>query len=150
MRTIHVGVDPGKSGGIVAIDVQGIVTATPMPEHPVDLLPIMRLYQSAHWTIEKVAAIHLASAKSSFTFGYGAGILEGMLTALGIRFQLVPPKNWQKVICEGVPQDMAPKDRAYRVASRLYPGFVWPMVGKKPHDGIVDASLIAQYGFRGF
>lgn len=149
-RELYVGVDPGKSGAIVCIDQElNIISACPMPDHPRQIAEIASLYKKAYWTLEKVSPIHLASAKSSFTFGYGAGILEGILCATGISFNLVPPKNWQKLILEGVPQDMPPKDRAYRVASRLWPDYRWPELAKKPHDGIIDAALIALYGLRG-
>jgi len=147
---LYVGVDPGKSGAIVCIDsARKIVSATVMPDHPRDIAEIARLYRNAYWTVEKVSPIHLASAKSSFTFGYGAGVLEGILTASGVSFNLVPPKNWQKVILEGAAQELSAKDRAYRVASRLWPEYCWPLIGKKPHDGVIDAALIALYGLKG-
>lgn len=150
MTEHFVGVDPGKSGAIVVLDHEGtIVAACTMPDHVGGLIAVARLYQKAHWTIEKVGPVFMSSAKSAFTFGYGAGQIEGVLSALDIKFGMVPPKNWQKAMLEGVAGELPPKDRAYRSAYRLFPGFQWPVVGKKAHDGIVDAALIAAYALKG-
>lgn len=146
----YVGVDPGKSGAIVVVDHNlVIVDEFKMPDHLWQLVEIATGYRESYWMIEKVGPFFGASAKSSFTFGYGAGQLEGVLSALQIKFAMVPPRNWQKAMLEGVAGSIPPKERAYRAACRLFPGHSWPMVGKKPHDGIVDAALIAAYAIKG-
>jgi hypothetical protein len=120
--------------------------------------------------IEDVHAIFGTSAKSTFQFGYNTGVIIGVLTALNIPYTKVPPKKWQSEMWQGVPKvckaskskDIAkiPKEKtdtkamSLIAAKRLFPSVsLTPSDSQratKPHDGIVDSLLIAEYCRRNF
>jgi hypothetical protein len=79
---------------------------------------------------------------SMFTFGTGWGQVRGICTGLGIPYQLVRPQEWQREMLAG-----QPKGSEYLVASRLWPLTDWRSSARavKPHSGLVDAALIAEY-----
>jgi hypothetical protein len=71
-----------------------------------------------------------------------------MLTALHHYPVEVPAPTWQKVMLEGVLGDDT-KDRALVAARNLWPDANFTMErARKPHDGVVDALLLAEYGRR--
>jgi len=123
-----------------------------------------------HVFIEDVHAIYGAAAGSTFTFGFICGAIRGVVTSLGFMFTLVQPKVWQKEIYQGIPEIRKPsiiiktgkkagqsrrgardtKAMSLLAAKRLFPNtdFRKNTHCKIPHDGIVDALLIAEYGRR--
>ena len=66
-----------------------------------------------------------------------------------IPYTLVHPKTWQKVMFMDMPKEDT-KKMSYIVCSRLFPGTSWLANERcrKPHDGILDAVMLACYGFR--
>ena len=101
-----------------------------------------------HVGIENVHAIQgRAGATSNFQFGLGKGILMGLVQALGHRYTLVNPKAWQKIAWEGVTKQKDTKQTSLIAAKRLFPGesFLATERSRVPHDGLVDAALIAYY-----
>lgn len=149
----YVGIDVGQSGGISAIK-DDEVRVIPMPVHDVgyDLNSIVEflldLGQVAMVTIEKVHTNPKMSNTGSFTFGKGLGMLEGVVAALRLPYQLVPPQTWQKVMLQGTVGDT--KARSIKACSRLFPYVdLKPTArSKKDHDGMSDALLICEYGRR--
>mgnify|MGYP000753563751 CR=1 FL=1 len=118
--------------------------------------------------VEDVHSIYGASAKANFQFGRGLGILEGFIGAFELPFIKVAPKTWQKVAFLGVPEirnsptneqvakaklgespkgSVNTKAMALIAAERLYPkvNLLATTRSKKPHEGIVDALLIAHF-----
>lgn len=113
--------------------------------------------------IEDVHSIFGSSAKSNFAFGWIAGILEGLLTANRIPFIKVAPKEWQKEAWRGVSpikintgKKLKSGEPKYKIdtkatsliaAKRLFPNetFLATERSKVPHDGLVDAALMAFY-----
>ena len=105
--------------------------------------------------------------KSNFTNGRNLGLIEGALYALEIPFEEVHPSRWQKIMLTGKPDPQkAPpgssRDVIQRVRNenrkklkafaaekcqRLFPGTPLASSGRctKPHEGAVDALLIAEY-----
>lgn len=77
-------------------------------------------------------------------YAKGAGMLQ-MCAMLGWPVTEVMPRTWMKVIKDGVPGHLKPKDQSFHVAKSLWP---WMFDGKKPGDGPVEACLIAEYGRR--
>ena len=57
----------------------------------------------------------------------------------------VRPQEWQRVMLAG-----QPAGSEYLVAARLWPQAEWRVSerSRKPHGGLVDAALIAEYGRR--
>jgi hypothetical protein len=164
---LWIGIDPGKQGAIVSIDSFNNVETYVMPliagEYDLQKLKqFMNQFQEVndlHLIIEDVHAIFRASANSSFEFGVGVGIVRMATVMAEIPFTLVQPKMWQKTIFEGVSVIKKPGKReegrgsldtkamALIAAQRLYPklNLMKSDKSKKPHEGIVDALLIAHY-----
>lgn len=143
---IHIGIDPGKSGGIAAINgsgeiIQLIATAR---ETPADLVAKLR------WTtidggecvarIEKVGASPQMGVVSAFTFGRSFGWLLGILDCLSIRYEFVTPQRWQKAMgCLSGGDKNVTKAAAQRL---------WPQQAKRITHALADALLIAEYSRR--
>jgi len=88
------------------------------------------------------------SITATFNTGRGYGALEGLLAGLQIPYTLVHPRSWQ-------PRMLAPgkgdtKARAVLACEALFPRLDLrrSALGRKPHDGICDALLIATFGQR--
>src|SRR5690554_174431 len=161
----YIGIDPGAKGGIVALRGNEIIMSIATPEKGGDmdveaiLFEVTR-YPDAIIIIEDVHSIFGSSAKANFSFGRNVGQLNAILQLSGLRYHYVPPKTWQKEIWTNVDKLYKPKKPNQKNASvdtkktslntalRLFPGhdFRKSERSKIPHDGIVDASLIAEYG----
>jgi crossover junction endodeoxyribonuclease RuvC len=152
---IHVGIDPGVDGGLAAITPEGLVLRTmPMFEAGgkrfLDEREIVRwmmdfAIRNARVFIESVHAMPKQGVASMFTFGTGWGQVRGICAGLGLSYELVRPQEWQRELLAGQPEGSE-----YLVASRLWPAAEWRATdrSRKPHSGIVDAALIAEYGRR--
>lgn len=148
---IVVGVDPGiTAGGLAAI-------ATPAATH----VDIYRL-EGMHWladlleTYQKAGPVHVALEKActhprdgrvgAFNYGQHVGEIRGVLVALKIPFTEVSPKTWQKVMHVGTQAHADPKQRSFEAAGKLFPTVsLVPERGRKPHSGLADALLIAEW-----
>lgn len=150
-----IGIDPGKKGGLCAMSEEGrVVDACPMPdEHAVaDYLKqwlgydgIRRVY------LECQTARPGQGVVSMFNFGVHYGTIQGLLIALRIPYELVRPVKWQQVAHHGLPKKKKenPKSVSLRAIRQLYPDLnLIPKGCRKPHDGLIDAVLIAHYGLR--
>jgi len=174
MSTQYVlGVDPGKHGGFCAVDVTGktphVFIPVPLqgmqvciPTMIKNLVPIAPHVVGA--AMEDVHSIFGASAKSNFQFGWVNGAMEAALHAAGITdFVKVQPKTWQRTAWMGVIPVAHPtgkltkkgepaykvdtKATSLRAAASLYPAenFLATPRSKVPHDGWIDAALIAYW-----
>jgi len=108
---------------------------------------ILNKNTSAHVYIERAQAMPGQGTTSMFNYGMGFGILLGVIQTLGMVYTLVPPQTWHKAILKGVPGDK-PKERALFRCKQLFPdvNLLATERSKKPHDGLVDALLILEYG----
>lgn len=98
--------------------------------------------------LEMVSSRPDEGVSSSFNFGVSYGILLGVLTHAGIPYELVTPGVWAKAMCSGTPSGINPKDRSRLVVNRLFPKTSFVLKGcRKEHEGLVDAALIAYYGY---
>ena len=154
---IYVGVDPGKKGGfaITHIDLSG---KQQVDVYPWDDDAFVR--EMAGWRddfaaqesggavacVEKVGAMHGQGVRSMFSFGKSAGYIEGVLSALGIPYQLIPPATWKKEF------SLIGKDKkaSIEVCHRLYPnvGLFPTEKSRVCSDGMADALCMAEYGRR--
>ena len=171
MNKVRVAIDVGKDGAIVAFRGESIIlkTVTPVIGNQIDINKIrsilLELNESAiHVVVEDVHAIFGSSAKGTFNFGWSLGILEGLLSGLCISYTKVAPKDWQKEMWQGVKPVYKPqkaestrktvdtKATSLLAANRLFPNedFRKSERAEKPHDGIVDALLMAEYCRRKF
>ena len=89
--------------------------------------------------IEEVQGVQGAGATSAFTFGFGAGLLEGILIAARRPYMKVRPQVWTKAL--GVARD---KGDHRQLAQRLYPESAH-LFARVKDDGRADAALIAYW-----
>lgn len=150
---IYVGIDPGKSGGLVAITPNGWLL-DPMPDtegeiwdwfDSLSIDPEPEIYA----VIERVASSPQMGVRSAFTFGQGYGTLRMALTSRRVTWVDVTPQSWMKAL--HIPQGKSgtkKKDQKLKLkkfARQLYPNLpVWNWgIGKQ--DAVCDAVLIAHY-----
>jgi hypothetical protein len=87
--------------------------------------------------------------------GYQVGILEALCVSLNLPYHKVKAKVWQKDMFQGVPEltksgKRDTKGMALVACQRMFPTLklTFGERATKPHDGLVDAVLIAAYGKR--
>jgi hypothetical protein len=86
-----------------------------------------------------------AQALCSMWDSYGA--IRGVLESRGIRHHRITPQQWQKRMLPGCAKG-GTKPAALAKARQLWPAESWLASPRctKPHDGMIDAALIAEYG----
>lgn len=135
---IFIGVDPGMSGAIAAIDGSGnIVRVVKNDGTERDtyeaFLGFDELVGIA--VIERVHSMPKQGVSSSFKFGVSYGFLRGCLIASGVRFAEVSPQKWQAAMACRTGGD---KNISKSRAQQLFPGY------KITHAN-ADALLLAEY-----
>ena len=154
---IYVGVDPGKKGGYALIiaeeeKIDNGVYVYPWDdnEFPAKMRGIKHLADNPVMVacVEKVGAHPGQGVTSMFSFGQSYGFILGVLAALGIGVQLVPPGTWKKEF------SLIGKDKvaSVEVCKRLFPGVNLLATDKcrKDSDGMAEALLLACYARRHF
>ncbi len=141
-KRIFIGIDPGKSGGIAAVDARGkafLVTPMPQTERDIlDWLTIAKHEDSPRAVLEFVRSSPQMGVSSAFTFGAGYGGLRMALVAVGIPFDQVTPPKWQAAMqC----RSRGDKNITKRRAQELFPDV-------KVTHALADALLLAEYGRR--
>jgi crossover junction endodeoxyribonuclease RuvC len=98
--------------------------------------------------VEKVGAMPGQGVTSMFNFGKSAGFIEGVLTALGIPYQLVPPNKWKKEFSL-IGQD---KQASIVTCRKLFPELDLKRTERcrTDSDGKAEATLLAEYARRHF
>jgi hypothetical protein len=151
MKDLYLGIDPGKKGCAAVVNRDGkIVTFIRFSKatwHDVNLWlkDVRELVEFAF--LERVNAmpprprfegdpVRRAGTASSFAFGYGAGLVEGLLIAHDISYQKVTPSKWQSDMgC----QTHGDKHITKVMAQQLWPAdHAWTL--EEP-----DGCLIAEY-----
>lgn len=158
------GIDPGLRGAVVVLELADRVKpiAEVMPETLQEFILLVRNYAkmaqlgecSFQCFIEKAQVMLIdgrpkAGLSATFNYGRHFGELLGVLASYRVSHTQVPPNAWTRVMHLGT-KDAPPKERSLEAARRLFPTV--PLVvgqrARKPHDGIVDALLIAEFGRR--
>ncbi len=169
---VIIGIDPGITGAIAAINERGRVW---LHDTPTTIIKINKKLKSDYLTaemaaileeyknryecklfIEKVNAMpnfrksidgeekqHSMGATSAFNFGTGYGYWIGIAAAFKIPITKVTPQTWKKTIM----QSQGDKDMARIRAQELFPQAI-SQLNLKKHIGRADALLIAEYGRR--
>jgi len=161
MKKAVLGIDPGKDGAMVLLtEDAGIISKFVSPKigKEIDIASYVREmaaikqfcedngYQLMAF-LENVHAIHGASAVSTFEFGGAAYMARTSLICHGIPHIKINPKQWQKFCWMGIRLQKSPKDNSRLAAMNLFPNEDFKDKGKRvPHDGLIDATLIAFYG----
>ena len=146
MKTLFIGIDPGKSGGIAFINNRtGEIGTNPFCSSAlIELLEEARYYDCV-CCLEKVGAMPGQGVVSMFNFGQSVGYIKGMLEAFGIPYQEISPQRWKKEF--GLSSDKA---ASVEVCRKLFPSInlLSTPKCKKPHDGMAEALLMAEYARR--
>lgn len=81
----------------------------------------------------------------------GAGLLE-MIHLWEWKVVLVPPVTWCTKMHAGIDGKLHPKDKSRVYLAQHFPDLyqkgspIWPGRTKHPHEGMMDALMIAEYG----
>ncbi|SMO61550.1 hypothetical protein SAMN06269117_11446 [Balnearium lithotrophicum] len=148
-KTLIVGIDPGKKGGVAFIpflpSAEGkSVEVFPMPDTSTlaDLL-FERRGEIYRCFVEKQHPYPKQGAVSSGNLMKHYGQILGILIALHIPFEEVPPQRWQAFI-HGSKHKKRPrkekKKKSIEKAKQMFPGV------QIKSDGPAEALLIAEYG----
>lgn len=97
--------------------------------------------------LEVAQAMPKQGLSSTFKTGRGFGLWEGICIGLGIKYDIIHPKTWTKVMLHDVPRG-EPKARSMTKCQRLFPKLplTTPRGTKLTMDGRSDATLLAYYG----
>jgi len=137
MKT-YIGIDPGLSGAMVAVNGDGeVVGQLVMPrtsgsKGPLDVKCILAWLvevkggSTVTASLERVSTRPGQSATSTLTSGVNWGRLDALLTALGVRYDTPTPQQWKRKL--GLPKRPA-KERqrskmdAVELAGNLFPAW---------------------------
>ena len=141
---IYIGIDPGKKGAMAILNGDE-VTLIPwdLRQYIQAILDIGE--EKAFCIVESVAAMPGQGVTSMFSFGENFGMIQGVLAAMGIPYQLVKPRQWKKAF--SVTGD---KNTSVAVCKRLFPDVVLRRTERcrKDDDNLAEALLMAFYAKR--
>lgn len=145
---LHVGIDPGKTGGIGWIcTVSGEYGAVAMPPTTRGLVTLIddliTHYGTINATVEEPQLMgYRVSGKVLLSFGKHYGEIVGILTAAKAQINEVRPATWKRGL--NLTKD---KNDSILLCERLYPNVeLFPGRCTKGKDGIAEAILLAHYG----
>jgi hypothetical protein len=155
---IALGIDPGIKGALVFVDTQAVdgdLVFHPMPvnaQSEIDFDELHRIlveYDCDHIFLER-AVPFAQGAKAAFNYGRGFAAVEIAIQFCGKSVTYVEPGKWAKEMHQGIDADLKPKAKTLIAMKRLFPNVSIPLTpkSKKPHDGFIDAFMIAQWGLR--
>lgn len=165
--TIIIGIDLGLSGAIAKVGSHGLMDMRDLPVMPrsasgsvkqqvnaAGLAELLKEWTNGHdknefhVLMERVQAMPAINPKtkkvqqggaSTFSLGHTAGIVEGVICAIGLAHDIIQPQVWKKHF-----KLTADKDSARALAQRYYPDA--SLARKKDHNR-AEALLIARYGW---
>lgn len=174
---LYCAIDIGADGAFARI-YNGVLKYGKLPVDKARELDPVQLYgllfdgnileeDTLHCVIEDLRSVHGSSASSNFSYGFNNGSVVTFLKAYQIPFTRISPKQWQKLMWQGVPliqkidgkkknkdgtQKMKTDTKAMSLvaAQRIFPNesFLATERSSVPHDGLVDAALICEFGKR--
>lgn len=102
---IYIAIDPGKSGGISAVDTNGNVIfkkEMPLLNDELDAVGLYSILSDAMGNyncvlvVEDVHSIFGVSASNNFVFGWVCGQIDAVVKLSKIKHEYIQPKFWQK------------------------------------------------------
>jgi Holliday junction resolvasome RuvABC endonuclease subunit len=150
MRTI-VGIDPGMNGGFAVLvdDVPTHVRVMPTRE---DVIDVRTLAEWLHVVRPDLVVIEACFVRPLEGMRHAARVASNWGRAIAaaevhrIPVRVVSAQEWQRGVGANVGEGDS-KARALRICLETFPHTVLTVPrARKPHDGIVDALLIAHYG----
>jgi hypothetical protein len=161
---IVIGADNGISGALVALSAHHglVIDKILMPTRPngksreCDGVELCIWLQQFRCTSKIAVCLETPSKHSpgllalcSMWDCYGA--IRGVLESCGIQHARIAPQTWQAALLGKVPKG-GTKAAARAKAAQIWPDEQWLATtrSKKPHEGYVDAALIAEFYRRKF
>ena len=159
---IYIGIDNGLTGGLVALsDHPGLlIESWPMPiqsknkGNEVDALALWKIVSKYGMTslafgitvILETPGKHSPGAQALCSMWDSFGAIRGVLESHGIRHHRIAPQTWQKAMLGKLEKGQT-KPAALSKARQLWPDEKWLATPRstKPHEGLIDAALIAEY-----
>lgn len=156
-RDVILGIDPGLQGALAVIDQSSgvLLRAIKMPDDARWLHHWLKAlkadFQSLQVALEKafgcaVVGDRRQSASTMFSYGRHFGHIEAVLFAAGLTPHLIHSRTWTSEFHKGV-EGPTSKVKSLIVARQIWPfqDFTLSKRAKKPHEGLVDAMLIAEF-----
>lgn len=155
---VFIGIDPGKDGAMAILGYRDTPVLVPFneAEYANQLRGAAQFFTvmgtegvidrlETFTVVEHVNAMPGQGVTSCFSFGQNFGFILGLLTAFRIPYELVRPQKWKKEF-----SCTSDKNTSIEVAKRLFPVVDLRKTPKctKPHDGICEALLMAEYARR--
>lgn len=147
---IAIGIDPGKSGALAVMYIDENnepIRYKVIPFDAAEYRDILATCVDSRVVccVEKVGAMPGQGVVSMFNFGHNLGLIEGLLQAYKIPYQLVPPQKWKKEFSLS-----GDKQASIDVCKKLFPHInLLPTPRcRKENDGMAEALLMAEYARR--
>jgi crossover junction endodeoxyribonuclease RuvC len=145
------GIDPGATGAVAVLDTElGTLEIfdTPVATVKIGRRNVQRILPAAFArklaehkvdfaALERVHAMPKQGLSSTFAFGHCFGVMEGILSALEIPYELIEPQKWQALA--RVPKG---KDGSRARAVQLFPAYA-ELFARVADHGRSDAALLA-------
>lgn len=137
---VYIGIDPGASGGMAALDGSGdVIRVVKMPDTERGVLEFLRDMKigasGLAASLEFVRAMPKQGVVSTFSFGRNYGGLRMALAAVAIPFDEPTPRKWQTFMgC----LSQGDKNVTKRRACELFPR-------ERVTHAIADALLLAEF-----
>ena len=149
------GVDPGMKGALALLDLSTRkvcqIWDMPVIAGRVGSAELALIVGMCQLRGSVVAAVELVSSMprqaGAFNFGVSAGVVHGVLGALGVPMALVPPAVWKPAcgLRRGLNESQAQnKSRARELAMKLWPESA-DLFARVKDDGRAEACLIGRH-----
>ena len=148
--SIYIGLDPGKKGAMAIMGYSNTTGERYMmkiiPFDPQEYIKALKQFNGATVCIEQVHSLPREGVKSVWSFGQTYGWLLGVLDAVGLSYQTVPPNLWKKDFS----LMRTEKKQSIEVCKRLFPGIELKRTDRcrNDDDNMADAALICEYARR--
>lgn len=148
--SIYIGLDPGKKGAMAIMGYSNTTGERYMmkiiPFDPQEYIKTLKQFNGATVCIEQVHSLPREGVKSVWSFGQTYGWLLGVLDAVGLSYQTVPPNLWKKDFS----LLRTDKKQSIEVCKRLFPGIELKRTDRcrNDDDNMADAALICEYARR--
>jgi len=144
------GIDPGKNGAVVIISEEGFVAAHLlrrcvyqnkwMIAELIDVVSKVAAFQPTA-VLEKQHAKRGQGLSSTFTTGFGYGILIAACSSQCIDYEIFFSRKWQSILAEEKGQDS--KEKGLSLAYRTFPEL--HEFTRVKHNGLSDAACMALF-----
>ena len=156
-----IGIDPGLTGGICLLDESGVIVSyhkTPVKKDNgktiLDLKNITEIFITAgnvvNYIIEQQHSMPQqgisSTGKTMFNYGQLIGIIYSLAHENDYQsYSIINPQKWKNYYKKIYGESIKDKSASCALAQKLSgKTFILPRC-KKPHDGICEAYLIAEY-----